>query len=103
MEYNLNIKQLKVAKELDNKQNFVVQVDWEYTASKNQAMCVRYGTASFSQPGDSFIPFDQLTEDTVKSWVISSVDIAGLEASLSEQINDILNPKVSVVPFPWNS
>jgi hypothetical protein len=103
MEYNLNIKQLKVAKELDNKQNFVVQVDWEYTANENQARCVRYGTASFSQPRDSFIPFDQLTEDTVKSWVISSVDIAGLEASLSEQINDIINPKVSVVPFPWNS
>jgi hypothetical protein len=101
MEYNLNIKQLKVARELDDKQNFVVQVDWEYTATKNNAKCARYGTASFSQPGDSFIPFDQLTEDTVKSWVISSVDIAGLEASLSEQINDILNPKVSVVPFPW--
>jgi len=103
MQYNLNIKQLKVAKELDNKQNFVVQIDWEYTASENQARCARYGTASFSQLGDSFIPFDQLTEDTVKSWVISSVDIAGLEASLSEQINDIINPKVSVVPFPWNS
>ena len=103
MEYNLNIKQLKVAKELDNKQNFVVQVDWEYTASENDAKCARYGTASFSQPGDSFIPFNDLTEDIVKSWVISSVDIAGLEASLSEQINDILNPKVSVVPFPWNS
>lgn len=103
MEYKLNIKQLKVAKELDHKQNFVVQIDWEYTASENEARCSRYGTASFSQPGDSFIPFDQLTEDIVKSWVTSSVDIAGLQASLSEQINDILNPKVSVVPFPWNS
>lgn len=103
MEYNLNIKQLKVAKELDEKQNFVVQIDWEYTASENNAKCARYGTASFSQPGDSFIPFNDLTEDIVKSWVISLVDIAGLEASLSEQINDILNPKVSVVPFPWNN
>ena len=103
MEYNLNIKQLKVAKELDDKQNFVVQIDWEYTASENDAKCARYGTTSFSQPGDSFIPFNDLTEDIVKSWVVSSVDIAVLEASLAEQINDILNPKVSVVPFPWNS
>lgn len=102
MEYNLSIKQLKVAKELDNKQNFVVQVDWECTATENNARCARNGTSSFNQPGDSFIPFDKLTEDTVKSWVTSSVDISGLEASLSEQINDILNPKVSVVPFPWN-
>ena len=103
MEYNLKIKQLKVAKELDEKQDFVVQIDWEYTASENDAKCARYGTASFSQPSDSFIPFDELTEDIVKSWITSSVDIAGLEASLSEQINDILNPKVSVVPFPWNN
>ena len=103
MEYNLNIKQLRVAKELDNQYDFVVEVDWEYIATESNASCARYGTASFSQPGDSFIPFDDLTEDIVKSWVISSVDIAGLEASLSEQINDILNPKVSVVPFPWNN
>jgi hypothetical protein len=103
MEYNINIKQLRAAKELDNKQDFVVEVDWEYTANEGIAKCARYGTSSFYQPGSSFIPFDQLTEDTVKSWVTSSVDIAGLEASLAEQINDILNPKVSVVPFPWNS
>jgi hypothetical protein len=103
MEYNLNIKQLRVAKELDNKQDFVVEVDWEYMASEGSATCARYGTASFSQPGDSFIPFDDLTEDIVKSWVVSLVDIAKLQASLSEQINDILDPKVSVVPFPWNS
>jgi hypothetical protein len=103
MEYNLNIKQLRAAKELNNKQNFVVEVDWEYTATENNAKCARYGTVSFSQPGDSFIPFNELTKEIVKFWVTSSVDIAGLQASLSEQINDILNPKVSVVPFPWNS
>jgi len=103
MEYNLNIKQLRVAKELDNKLDFVVEIDWEYTANDNEAMCARNGTTSFSKPGNSFIPFNELTEDTVKSWIMSSVDISVLQSSLSEQINDILNPKVSVVPFPWNS
>ena len=103
MEYNLNIKQLRAAKELDDRQNFIVEVDWEYTAAEGNAICARYGTESFNQPGSSFIPFNELTENIVKSWITSSVDIAKLEASLSEQINDILNPKVSVVPFPWNN
>ena len=101
MKYNLKIKELKVAKKLGNLDDFVVQVLWEYEAERDGKKSSRYGTASFDSAGESFVPFQDLTEATVAGWIEASTDFTELDASLDEQLEDLVNPKVVVAPLPW--
>jgi len=101
MKYNLKIKELKVAKKFENFEDFVVQVLWEYEAEQESRKCSRHGTASFDSSGQSFVPLSELTEETVKGWVEASTDFTRLNASLDEQLSDLINPKVFVAPLPW--
>jgi hypothetical protein len=102
MKYNLKIKELKVAKKLGDLSDFVVQVLWEYEAERDGKKCSRYGTASFDSAGDSFIPLQDLTESTVAGWVEASTDFSVLDASLDQQLEDLINPTVFVAPLPWS-
>lgn len=103
MKYTLKIKELKVAKKLGNLDDFVVQVLWEYEAERDGKKCSRYGTASFDSEGQSFIPLQDLTEATVAGWVEASTDFTELDASLDEQLEDLVNPSVFVAPLPWST
>lgn len=103
MKYTLKIKELKVAKKLGNLDDFVVQVLWEYEAERDGKKCSRYGTASFDSEGQSFIRFQDLTETIVAGWVEASTDFSELDASLDEQLEDLVNPKIIVAPLPWST
>jgi hypothetical protein len=43
-----------------------------------------------------------LTEDQVLGWVYGSgVDRAAVEASLTKQVNDLINPPIVQPALPW--
>lgn len=69
-------------------------VDGEHTAGA-------YGSVGFTR-GDSFIPFDELTEAQVVEWVKAQLDVAEIEASLAGQIDKQKNP-VTAHGLPWTS
>ena len=61
-----------------------------------------YGSASFAAPSGSFTPYDQLTEQQVLDWCFSNgVDQKAIEANVSAQIADQINPPVIAPPLPW--
>ena len=68
------------------------EVDGDYSASA-------YGSQSFTRDADSpeFIPFEDLTEDEVVSWL--TLD-EGLEDNLLTQIEEQKNP-TTVTGKPW--
>lgn len=103
MKHTLKIKELKVAKKLGNLDDFVVQVFWEYEAECDGKKCSRYGTASFDSEGQSFIPFQDLTETIVAGWVEASTDFTELDASLDRQLKDLVNPETFVTQAPWSA
>jgi hypothetical protein len=63
-----------------------------------------YGSVGFSDPNpDSYTPYDQLTEAEVLQWVfdaLGSEQVASIEASLTAQIEQKLNP-TSASGVPW--
>jgi hypothetical protein len=59
-----------------------------------------YGAVGLNAPGEEFIPFEELTEDTVVDWLGEKIDLAGIEENLDKQIYDIENPK-STTGLPW--
>jgi len=61
-----------------------------------------YGSCSFAPPTEGFTPYDQLTEQQVLDWCWENgVDKTAIEANVSLQIQNQINPPVVVLPLPW--
>jgi len=61
-----------------------------------------YGSCSFAPPTENFTPYDQLTEQQVLNWCWENgVDKTAIEANVSLQIANQINPPVVVLPLPW--
>jgi len=61
-----------------------------------------YGSCSFAAPSGDFTPFDKLTQDQVLDWCFSNgVNKTAIEANVSLQIENQINPPVVCLPNPW--
>ena len=61
-----------------------------------------YGSCSFQPPSGSFTPYEDLTEQQVLDWCFTNgVDQAAIEANVTLQIQNQINPPVVVLPLPW--
>jgi hypothetical protein len=69
-----------------------IKTDGEFTASA-------YGTVGV-EVGDTVIPFANLTEEVVKTWLAEKLDLEAMEASLDTQIEAQKNP-VTATGLPW--
>jgi hypothetical protein len=80
----------------------VITADWRCNGSQDNYSGTCYGSCSFAPPSGSFTPYDQLTQDQVLSWCFSNgVDQSAIEANVSLQINDQINPPIIAPPLPW--
>jgi hypothetical protein len=61
-----------------------------------------YGTVSFSpDPNASdFVPFEELTEDTVLGWIKGELDTDSIEATLASKLEEANAPKTAS-GLPW--
>ena len=61
-----------------------------------------YGSASFAPPTGNFTPYPDLTEQQVLEWCFANgVDKVAIEANVTQQIADQINPPVIAPPLPW--
>ncbi len=80
---------------------FVVTVHYNVSATDGTYNSSTYGTVGYTQqPGETFIPYADLTEAIVVGWVQTSLGQATVEASLQSQINAQINP-VQESGVPW--
>jgi len=80
----------------------VITADWRCNGSQDQYSGTCYGSASFAPPTGSFTPYPDLTQDQVLGWCFSNgVDQAAIEANVSQQIENQINPPVIAPPLPW--
>ena len=80
---------------------FVVTVHYIVTATDDTYSASTYGTVSYTQESDKFVPYDQLTESIVVGWVQTSLGKDTVEASLQSQIDLQKNP-VQAAGVPWS-
>jgi hypothetical protein len=96
------IERLLVRKVEGTLTDVVITADWRCNGSQDQYSGTCYGSASFQPPSGSFTPYDQLTEQQVLDWCFANgVDQAAIEANVTAQINDQINPPVIAPPLPW--
>ena len=80
----------------------VITADWRCNGSQDSYSGTCYGSCSFAPPTEGFTPYDQLTEQQVLDWCYANgVDKTAIEANVTQQINDQINPPVVVLPLPW--
>ena len=79
--------------------DLVIVAHWRVDAVDGEHTAGAYGSVGFTR-GDDFIPFDELTEAQVLTWVKSQLDVEQIEASLAGQIAAQKTPK-ALSGLPW--
>ena len=96
------IKRLLVKPTEGSLTDVVITADWRCNGTDGTYSGTCYGSASFAPPTGSFTPYDQLTQDQVLGWCFANgVDQSAIEANVTQQINDQINPPVIAPPLPW--
>jgi hypothetical protein len=80
----------------------VITADWRCNGTDGTYNGTCYGSASFAPPTEAFTPYPDLTEQQVLGWCFANgVDKTAIEANVSAQIADQINPPVIAPPLPW--
>jgi hypothetical protein len=80
----------------------VITADWRCNGSQDQYSGTCYGSCSFAPPSGSFTPYPDLTEAQVLGWCYANgVDQAAIEANVTQQIENQINPPIIAPPLPW--
>jgi hypothetical protein len=80
----------------------VITADWRCNGTDGAYSGTCYGSASFAPPTGSFTPYDQLTEQQVLDWCYANgVDQKAIEANVTQQIENQINPPIIAPPLPW--
>ena len=96
------IERLLVRKVEGTYSDVVITADWRCNGSQDQYSGTCYGSTSFAPPSGSFTPYPDLTQDQVLNWCFSNgVDKTSIEANVTQQINDQINPPIIAPPLPW--
>jgi hypothetical protein len=117
--FKWSVQKLRVAPQQDDKTNVVIQADWLCVAmnEENIVQAAASGSKSFTL-GDSFIPFNQLTEEQVLDWcfapeTVTETDREGnvttivknlkvdAEAQVTSQIERQVIQKATEPALPW--
>jgi len=81
----------------------VVTADWRCNGLLEEnygGTC--YGSCSFAPPTGSFTPYTDLTEQQVLDWCFANgVDKTAIEANVTLQIENQINPPIIAPPLPW--
>ena len=82
---------------------FVVTVHYNVSATDGTYNASTYGTVGYTQqPGETYIPYADLTEAIVVGWVQTSLNKDTVEASLQSQIDALKNP-TQAIGLPWSA
>ena len=80
----------------------VITAEWRCNGSQDNYSGTCYGSCSFQPPSGSFTPYEDLTEQQVLDWCYENgVDKNAIEANVTLQIENQINPPVVVLPLPW--
>jgi hypothetical protein len=104
------IERLLVRKVEGTLTNVVITADWrcngtETIGTGDDAKTysgTAYGSSSFAAPSGDFTPYPDLKPEQVLGWCFSNgVNKTAIEANVTAQIENQINPPVVTLPLPW--
>jgi len=92
--------------ELDGETDVVFTCHWVLSGTDGAYAGSVYGSVGVSlDPDAPFVPYEDLTEAQVVSWVqdaLGEEQVASYEANVEQQIANEKNPPVVTPPLPWS-
>jgi hypothetical protein len=80
----------------------VITADWRCNGSQDNYSGTCYGSCSFQPPSGEFTPYEDLTQEQVLGWCFANgVDQSAIEANVTQQIENQINPPIIAPPLPW--
>ena len=109
--YTWTVEKLLV-KDIDDMKDYVVDALFDVSGTEEvngteYSYTLKTNNASFKvSEGSDFIPFEDLTNETIVSWIkemLGPQGVADYEAAVAGQIDAKINPPVvpTVKPLPW--
>jgi len=96
------IERLLVRKVEGTLTDVVITADWRCNGTQDQYSGTCYGSCSFQPPSGEFTPYEDLTQEQVLNWCYANgVDQAAIEANVTQQIENQIDPPVVTLPLPW--
>jgi hypothetical protein len=104
--YQWVINQMDTKPQEGNLLDVVVVVHWTRAAEQfvgGEPINVSvFGTMACQTPSETdFTAYPDLTYDQVCSWLDAGLDVPALDLGLDQQIENIINPPIIVLPLPW--
>ncbi len=83
--------------------NVVESIDWSVTRQRGDFTVEKHGTVNLQASGDTFIPYEDITESTAITWAqnaLGSTAIAQLETDMDAELA-LLNTPTHGFGVPW--
>jgi hypothetical protein len=106
-QFNWVINQLNCRPHVDGLDDVINVIHWTYNANDTDEtgkewFASMYGTANVEQPNpQNFIPYPDVTEAEVISWLDQVLPVADMQASLLQNIELQKHPIEVTLPLPW--
>lgn len=102
--YQWVINQMDTKPTEDGLTDVVVVVHWTRTAQDGEINVSSYGTMGCQTPSETdFTAYPDLTYNQVCSWLDAGLDVTAIDLGLNQQIENIINPPVIVLPLPFEN
>jgi hypothetical protein len=100
------IKSMEVIIKDGNLQDVVYNINWILTASTEvnniPYIIENYGSVVVPPPDpEDFTPYEDLTKDQVVGWLYFVLPVPDMEASLTRQLDAMVNPSTETLPPPF--
>ena len=85
----------------NNLEKVVQTIHWRYKGEEDSVQSEVYGSVTLDSPDpNDFIPYENLTQVIVESWLESNLDVTQYQNMISDQIESIKNPAIITLPLP---
>jgi hypothetical protein len=101
---NWVINQMDTKPTEDGLTDVVVTVHFTRTAQLDEILVSSYGTMGCLTPSETdFTAYPDLTYEQVCGWLDSGLDTTAIDLALDQQIENIINPPIVVLPLPFTN
>jgi len=103
--YTWTVTAMDCYPEVDGETDVVFTVHWTCSGEESGYASSVYSTQAVTvDSAEPFTPYAQLTQDQVLNWIwTSGVDKDATEATVNQQVQNLINPPVVTPPLPWSA
>jgi len=102
-----SVEQMDCYPQFEGQANVVFAVRWCVNATDGTFYATAYGTQGLTYvAGSVYTPYTDLKLDQVVGWVQADMgpeQVARIEDSVINQIDNQKNPPITTLPLPWSS